>query len=96
MNNDDLLYNNKYVNINSTSFSDALDRHKLSFQLFIKKRHKELDNIRKSKNITYKNMFSNEIKSINDQPKINNKFGKDDLQNTNFFNDNDNINNNDN
>ena len=88
MNNDDLLYNNKYVNINSTSFSDALNRHKLSFQQFIKKRHKELDTIRKSNNVSYKSMFSNEIKSINDQPKINNKFSTDDLQNTNTFNSN--------
>ena len=88
MNNDDLLYNNKYVNINSTSFSDALNRHKLSFQQFIKKRHKELDTIRKSNNVSYKSMFKNEIKSINDQPKINNKFSSDDLQNTNTFNNN--------
>jgi len=88
MNHDDLLYNNKYISINSISFSDTLDRHKLSFQQFIKKRHKELDNIRKSKNVTYKSMFSNEIKSINDQPKINNKFSTDDLQNTNSFNNN--------
>ena len=86
--NNDLLYNNKYVNINSLSFSESLDRHKLSFQQFIKNRHNDLTRFRNNINVNNKQLYSEELESINNQPKINNKYNVDDLQNTNNFNEN--------